>query len=371
MELKWQDEQLYFSGDEFFAAVTAAIEKAVHSVKMETYIFERGVLGDRIAAALSSAASRGVDVQVMVDGLGSPNFLNEYWTKLRRSGVRIRLFRVIPYILRRLPGDPDGFFKRLLGRWRQVNRGNHRKFILVDKETLFVGSFNISDVHLREVHGEKAWKDVGVRVQGRDLRYADRAFQRAYRGWTAFNLPARSPELLLLNDSYLHKRSTRNQHIYNLKRARQRIWLATPYFVPIGRVFRALVSQARSGVDVRLIVPDKSDVFFMPWLSLPLLRELAKNGVKVFIYKPQFAHQKIFIADDFMCIGSTNLNHRSFLHDLEMDVVLTSRANKKILVESYEKDQLDSEPFDRSNWGQLPFWQRVLSSWVIVLKYWA
>lgn len=368
---QWQDEKLFLSGDEYFAELLKALETAHSTIEMETYIFERGLLGDRMAHALSAAALRGVRVRLIVDGLGSPNFLHDYWQTLRDNGVRVRFFRVIPFIMRRLPGDPDGIFKRILERWRRVNRGNHRKFALIDKKILFVGSFNVSDVHLSEVLGPKAWKDVGLRVAGQDLRYAHRAFQRAYRGWTAFNLPARSPKFLLLNDSFLHKRTTRNQHLYHLKKARHRIWLATPYFVPIGTIFRVLIRQAKAGVDVRLIVPDKNDIFFMPWISYPLLRELSKNGVKVFIYKPQFAHQKVFIADNFMCIGSTNLNHRSFLHDLEMDVVLTRDENKRRLLENYENDVRESEPFDRSNWSHLPFWQRFFSSFFILLKYWA
>jgi cardiolipin synthase len=274
-------------------------------------------------------------------------------------------------VLRRLPGDPEGFFSRVLRRLRNANRGNRRKFCLIDHNELWVGSFNISDVHLREVHGEEAWKDTGVRVRGKELNYALRAFNRAYHPLARLKWPASSPHLLLLNDSYLHKRKRRLQQMQKLKRARHRIWLATPYFVPVGSVFRTLVRAAKRGIDVRLIVPEKNDVWFMKLLSLPLLKSLSNNGVKIFIYGKRFSHQKLFIADDWIAIGSTNLNHRSFLHDLEMDVVITHPENKTRILDGYVKDQSTSRAFDESNWSHLSLSERIVGTILLLAKYWS
>lgn len=367
----WDQEILYKTGDEYFVGLLHAISLATHTIELESYIFERGILADRMVAALIQAARRGVRVRLIVDGLGSPAFATDYWPTLAAEGIRVRFFRVNPWILKRLPGDPQGLFQRLRLRLNQVNRGNHRKFCLIDHDELWVGSFNISDVHLREVQGDKAWKDTGVCVKGIELKYAKRAFSRAYRGWTAINWPRRSPRLLLLNDSFLHKRRTRLEQISRLRRSTQRIWLATPYFVPVGNLFRLLVRRAKRGVDVRLMVPRKNDVWIVKWMSWPLLNSMQKQGVKVFMYSPRFSHQKLFIADDWMCVGSTNLNHRSFLHDLEMDVVITHDDNKKTIVESYVKDQQLSSSFDSSEWTRLPLWKRWASSIFLFAKYWA
>lgn len=367
----WDDEVLYLTGDAYFSSLLLAIATARHTIELETYIFERGVLADRVATALCQARERRVRVRLIVDGWGSPGFITDYWPKLKTAGVKVHFFRTRPWILRRFPGEPKSFFSRLIHRWKQVNRGNHRKFCLIDQRDLWVGSFNISDVHLAEVEGLRAWKDIGLRVSGTEVRYARRAFQRAYRGWTALNWPARSPRLMLLNDSFLHKRRARLEQIYRLRHAHHRIWLATPYFVPVGNLFRLLVRKAKQGVDVRLMVPDKSDVWFMKWLSLPLLKSLARQGVKVFIFSPRFAHQKVFIADHWICIGSTNLNHRSFLHDLEMDVVVTHEDNKNKIIAAYEKDQELSRAFDTSEWARLPLWKRILGSVFLLAKYWS
>jgi cardiolipin synthase len=369
--LEWDKEILFTAGDEYFAGLLNAISTARHSIELESYIFERGLVADRLISALIACAKRGVRVRLIVDGLGSPGFVNDYWPSLKKAGARVRFFRVFPWIIKRLPGDPESITQRMLLRLRQMNRGNHRKFCLIDHHELWVGSFNISDVHLREVYGDEAWKDAGVCVRGHDLKYARRAFQRAWRGWAALNWPARSPKLLLLNDSFLHKRRARVQQIQIIKKATERVWLATPYFVPVGHVFRLLIRRAKEGLDVRLIIPRKNDVWIMKWMSAPLLKTLCRKGVKVFVYEPRFSHQKLFIADGWISIGSTNLNHRSFLHDLEMDVVITHAANKERILEGFRQDQALSQPFDSTSWARIPFWKRLISSVFMLLKYWA
>jgi cardiolipin synthase len=284
----WDQEILYSTGDDYFKSLIEAIGLASKSVELETYIFEKGILADRMVTALLAAAARGVRVRLIIDGWGSPAFAWDYWPRLKAGGVRVRFFRVSPWILRRLPGDPHWFWQRMIARLRKVNRGNHRKFCLVDQSELWVGSFNISDVHLTEVYGEQAWKDVGVRVKGYEIKYARRAFQRAYQGWRHIGFLSRSPRLLLLNDSFLHKRRARLEQISRLRKAHSRIWLATPYFVPVGTLLRVLSRKARQGLDVRLMVPRKNDVWFMKWISFPIFGSLAQKGVKIFIYSPKF-----------------------------------------------------------------------------------
>ena len=367
----WDEETLFTSGDEYFAGLLRAIDDAKLSVELETYIFEKGTLADRLVEKLIAAHRRGVRVRITVDGWGSPGFLDDYYPQFKQARIGVRFFRVTPWLLRRVPGDSSSFLFRFITRWRRINRGNHRKFCLIDHQELYVGSFNVSDVHLREISGDHVWKDVGVRVKGRDVKYARRAFQRAYRGWTALNGPARAPKLLLLNDSFRHSRRTRLQHTQRMRHARKRIWLSTPYFASIAPVFRTLVRQAQKGVDVRLIVPHNNDVWFMTWMSLPLLRALDRKGVKVYVYGPRFSHQKVFIADDWVCVGSTNLNHRSFLHDLEMDVVLTRPGNKERVIDSYRRDIEVSQTFDSSDWAQLPWWKQWFGSLFLLVKYWA
>lgn len=367
----WDSETLFTSGDEYFAGLLRAIDEAKNIIEFETYIYEKGVMGDRLAEHLIAAARRGVRVRIIVDGWGSPTFAHDYWPQFKAAGIRVRFFRVAPWLMKRVPGDPKSFRHRLVYRWSRANRGDHRKFCVIDHAQLWVGSFNVSDWHLREVKGDEAWKDVAVCVTGTEVRHALRAFQRAFRGWTALQWPKRSPKLLLLNDTFIHQRRTRLNFMRRLRKARSRIWLATPYFVPVGRVYRTLARAAKKGLDVRLIIPEKNDVWIMQWVSTPLIESLVRKGVKVYVYQPRFSHQKVLIADDWVIIGSTNVNHRSFLHDLEMDVVLTHPENKQRIVDNYVRDQGLSVPFDSSSFANLPLWKRILSSLFTWAKYWS
>ena len=369
--MRWKKEVLFTSGDRYFADLIQALEQAQFSIEMESYIFEAGILAERVVETLSRARARGIRVRLIVDGWGSPGFVGALWPRLKEAGVRVHFFRVVPWHWRRFPGDPAGMFRRISRRLRQMNRGNHRKFCLIDQSELWVGSFNVSDVHLKEVYGDQAWKDAGVCVRGADLKFARRAFQRAYQGWSTPKWPGRGPKLLLLNDSYLHNRRARRVQLKKMSGARQRIWCTTPYFVPIGSLYRGLARSADAGVDVRIIIPRKNDVWFMKWVSLPLLVGLAKRGVRVYIYEPCFSHQKILICDEWVSLGSSNLNHRSFLHDLEMDVVLTHDENREGVLRSFEQDLSDSRPFDPIVWDAMPAWKRSLGWAFRILRYWA
>src|SRR5688572_23860492 len=109
----WDDEILFTSGDEYFAGLLGAIDRARETIEFETYIFEKGVLADRLVTKLVAAADRGVRVRMIVDGWGSPTFVNDYYPKLREATVRVRFFRVSPWILRRFPGEEGGFLRRM------------------------------------------------------------------------------------------------------------------------------------------------------------------------------------------------------------------------------------------------------------------
>src|SRR5665213_1993004 len=118
----WEDEVLYNTGDEYFAGLLNAIRLAKTSIELETYIFEKGILADRMVTQLMQASRRGVKVRILVDGWGSPGFAAAYWPQLKHAGVKVRFFRVSPWILWRLPGDPRNPLYRLFLRLRKVNQ---------------------------------------------------------------------------------------------------------------------------------------------------------------------------------------------------------------------------------------------------------
>lgn len=367
----WSYERIYPVQDDYFRDLILAIHAAQTSIEMETYIFERGVLAERMFNALTQAAARGVKVRLLIDGIGSPNFVDDYEKPFSDLGVKVHYYRLLPWIFRRLPGEPRSFLGRVIYRLARINKGNHRKMCLIDKKSLWVGSANVSDVHLREVCGDKAWRDLGVCVEGPDVELAHEAFNQAFLRGRALKVQLRLPRLLSLSQTFLQRRNRRREQVERLKNATQRVWIETPYFVPLARVVRRLLRKAQEGVDVRIIVPLESDVWVIPWISFSYLRLLAAHGVKVYEYTPGFVHQKLYLIDDWICLGSTNLNHRSFLHDLELDVVITHDENKKSLENLFLQHQSESIAFPSQLWKTFPWWKKLAYNISWYFSYWA
>jgi cardiolipin synthase len=367
----WSREQIYTVQDDYFSDLISAIGAAQSSIEMETYIFEKGVLGDRMCDALCAAAGRGLMVRLLIDGIGSPNFVYDYEPRFRNSGVEVHYYRIWPWIFRHLPGEPRFLLAQFFYRIARLNKGNHRKMCLIDHKALWVGSANVADIHLQEINGPNAWRDLGVRVEGADVILAKQAFDQAFHRGRSLRLKIRLPRLLALSQTYFQRRRRRAAQLRRLKTAKQRVWIETPYFVPLARVVRELIHKHRHGVDVRVLVPKRSDLWVIPWMSFLYLRMLAVRGVKVFEYQPGFSHQKLYLIDDWICLGSTNLNHRSFLHDLEIDVVITHDDNKILLERLFSKDETQSTPFLMERWDSFPFWRKLLYQMFWYFSYWS
>jgi cardiolipin synthase len=366
----WDEEVLFFDSDQYYADLIKGIEQAQWSIRFETYIFEPGILAERIVGALVAASQRGVLVRILIDGLGSPAFWSNYGKRLRESGVQVRLFRMWPWQIRWLEKPLLLRVFESLRRWWAINRGNHRKTCLIDEEIAWIGSMNVSDNHLREIRGDAAWLDVGVRVRGPELRRLRQAFQSAFKQNFIPGFYQSKRSLLLLNSSLILRQSTKHYQLQRLRKATQRVWIQTPYFVPVPKIYRALIRAAKTGVDVRVMVPKTSDVPLVRHISYAFFRKLLNAGVRIFEYTPRFAHQKVFLIDNWYSVGSTNLNHRSFKHDLEVDVVITHPENCRRLNEKFLEDQRESRELTIAFLNVLPFWRRWLSRTLLIFRYW-
>ena len=360
----WQEELLFFDNDDYFNDLLDGLNCAQHSIRFETYIFERGHMAERLVRALSAAAARGVVVQVLVDGVGSPAFWRDYGSTLTVQGVQVRLFRTWPWQAPHhhrtwLQAVAD-FFRR----WRNLNNGNHRKTCLIDSQVAWISSCNVSDVHLRSQAGRRAWIDTSVRVRGPELERLERAFTVAFRGqlWQSPFQPLDS--LLFLNSSILLRRTKKHDQLRRLRQARSRVWLQTPYFVPVRPFYRRLRRLARNGVDVRLMVPATSDVPLIKLLSYAFFRKLIKAGVRIFEFQPSFMHQKISQIDEWASMGSSNLNHRSFFHDLQA-------RNRELLQQKFLREQEQSRQLRLEDLSQLKWYEHWTGRFLMLLRYWS
>lgn len=374
MSERWQSEKLYFDGDSYFGELLEAIEGARKSVDVEAYIFEEGVLATRLVEGLGRAVARGVVVRVILDHWGSPGIGDGLLQRMRELGVRVHLYRGLPWRISALSSERQGwgaFFRGALRRLAGINRGFHRKVTIIDSREVWVGSMNVSDVHLREVHGEDAWVDLGARVSGVGVALFECAFERAFFRRNKPRVRAlERAGLANFNDSFWQRRRMNAGLRRRLKQASERIWLQTPYFLPDRSLLLILCERARRGVDVRLMIPRKSDLAAIRWMNEGMMRRLLKRGVKVVEYQPGFSHKKVLIVDAEHWIGSFNLNHRSLLHDLEVEVRLFSDESKAALETAFLWEEKESMPLRLEYFAQRRLWARVVSWLLFFFRYW-
>ncbi len=381
--------QLHFTGDGYFNSALKAIESAKHEVLLESYIYDLDPIGLRFLSALSAAKKRGLKVFLMVDGIGSFNWQKALERSCYEHQIPLHVYHPLPFA--------SGFsfswknLRRLLFFFRRVNRRNHRKIILIDRRHVFMGGLNISKTQSEEFLGEKAWRDTGIELEYEtamsDTHLLARAFYHTWRtsSWRKALLRPRSilklprkprvrfpmlPQRFRLNTPpwvrYFLLRDLRRR----IKLAKTRILITNAYFVPRRSVLAALRKAARRGVFVGLVLPSKTDVSFVREASRSLYYRLMKSGVHIYEYQPSILHAKTLVIDDWATVGSHNLNHRSMLHDLEIEAVVTEPEQINELVEQWDLDARKSKHYQIHDLGRFPWYQRTLSRVIYWFRYW-
>ena len=353
-------EHIFSRGMDYYNAMLSDIQQACHSIDLETYIFENDIIGDRFIESLIAAANRGVKVRVLVDGFGTPNWNTQYGKKLERHGIKSKIYHPVPWKLRQLSKSTTK--KPWLIKWvyllLNLNKRNHRKNMMVDGQVVYIGSFNISRSHIEKAIGGRGWHDIGVKISGADMSELQKAFEYCYyhrpikeRIRETFSR-LKSHSSFRLNYSIQRRRILHKDFIKRIKRSKNIIWIANAYFVPDGRLLRQLRLAALRGVDVKILLPNKSDVFIMPWASHAFYNRLLKGGVTIYEYLPGMLHAKTVIIDDWSQVGSSNLNHRSLLHDLEADVCLQTESAKEQLSEQFKTDIRHAQLISKESWKE-------------------
>ncbi len=360
MSRTWTREDLIFDGDEYFASVLRGIDSAKKSIAFETYIFDDDPIGRRFEAALARAAQRGVEVRVVVDGIGARHWVENRAARLGEEGVDVRVYHPIwiyeamSRVLRDLGVSLKALeYGRIL--LSRINRRNHRKTVIIDSARAWVGSLNISADHSAEVRGAEAWRDTAVYVEGPPISalligfdYAHRRARpiKGRREWTQMILnpvPKFRSAVVRQNFTLKLRRRTYQEFLKRIAKARRRIWITNAYLAPSAPVMKALARAAKRGVDVRVLVPRKSDVFFMPWVAASHYSALLKSNVRIYEFGPRFLHAKSVLIDNWATVGSSNLNGRSLNKDLEVDIVVRKPSSIRKLARQFDRDLQESE----------------------------
>ncbi|HRO66514.1 MAG TPA: phosphatidylserine/phosphatidylglycerophosphate/cardiolipin synthase family protein [Pseudobdellovibrionaceae bacterium] len=379
-DLAWTNWLFFHRGDDFFDHLVRRVREARKSIQIETYIFDIDPLTEELLKELGAARRRGCRVQLLVDGVGSYIWLDTLKARCAELGLELRVWVPVPRTFasfRRMLWL-GGF--RLLRIFRYFNRRNHRKIVLIDHRYGILGSQNWTQVHSEKLMGEAAWRDSGLEIQGPEIATLARSMGLAWRRSSPKRLkvPFRglkdrryqvglSP--LRLNQDRRSRRFLMNDLLDRIRNAQNRILIESAYFLPSRRQFMALKRAAARGVVVGVILPDISDVPLVKWAAHDLIRALVKAGVHIFEYQNRILHAKYTIVDDWATIGSSNFNHRSLFHDLEVEASFTQSEPVNALVKQWETDCERSKVIDPRQTHQDVFWKRWFFHLAFRLRY--
>ena len=367
-----ESEKLIFDPREYFTSLLVDIDQAVNELVLEAYLFKVDEIGKQFIAALSAAAHRGVKIGILVDGVGSYGEAAQIVRQLESKNCQVRIFHPLPwdFTAYRRALVSGSWYSKVLYLIASMNHRNHRKLCLIDAQIAWIGSYNITAGHLNNnlADSQDDWHDTALRVTGPmafDLR------QNFDEVWQRKSASKVRRTLKFLGNNTARARKNKNRRLFAILRgARERIWITNAYFNPSARLVKALKVAAESGVSVQILVPSHSDVLFFPAISRTYYVDLLNAGVRVFEYRTRVLHSKTMLIDNLVLVGSTNLNYRSFFHDLELDALLTSESSVQCLHDKFRLDIQNSVEITPTHNGKYRRVQKLLGYISRFLRYW-
>ena len=304
----------YTDGTSKMEALLAEIAGAKHHIHIQYYIFCDDETGCRLRDALVEMARQGVEVRILYDDVGCSGVKKAFFEGMRREGIEVFSFLHVKFPL---------FTSK-------VNYRNHRKIGVIDGRVGFIGGMNIADRYIRGTEWG-SWRDTHFRIEGSGAAGLQVSFLSDWSATTKQHITGAAyfPQTERLTNDILQIvpsgpfgqwRALLQADSYAVSNARRRIWIHTPYSLPSDVLNTALQVAALAGIDVRLMLPARSDSKIVDLASHSYLDDMMKAGVKILFYTPGFLHSKLLIIDDALTvIGSANMDFRSFEHNFEIN----------------------------------------------------
>ncbi len=381
LEKNWTNIEVFPTGDLYFSELQKTFRNAQQHIQVEVYILNIDSVTRVLLDELVRARSRGVRVQILVDGFGSYQSIPDLAGFCSRNDLEFRIYEPFPFAQRASRKIFLAYALSLIRLLRKLNRRNHRKMVVVDSRWAFVGSMNWTQVHSRRAQGLKAWRDTAVGIEGAEVEIMSQAFNydwiRAHK-LGDLRLRKKSPilkyydprkSLVRLNTGLKERWRLNRDLLRRIRHAEQRVWLTTAYFLPHRSLIKALKKAAQRGVSVQILVPGQTDVPFVKFAAFELAHNLSVSGVNIFEYQMSILHAKVMMIDDWVTVGSTNLNYRSVFHDLELEVVLNNSKAMEQIQKQWEIDLKNSLPFDINIYQSASWVRRLLSRMAFRLRY--
>jgi cardiolipin synthase len=334
-----------------FEAIFNAIKNARHHIHLEYYILADDKIGNRMKNLLIKKAREGVEVRIIVDDVGSWGLKKYFFEDLRNSGVKIFSFMEVR-------------FPRLTS---QVNYRNHRKIIVIDGKTGFTGGVNIADRYLEGKKRIGPWNDLHLQIEGDASACLQVVFAADWFFVSKENLSGDKHFPVMTNGEGVAMQisvsgpdsdweNIGQAFFAAITNARQRAYIVSPYLMPPLQIISALKTASLSNVDVRIIIPEKSDSPIPLWCSFSYVEELLEAGVKVYFYNTGFIHSKYIIVDDvFSTVGTTNLDFRSLETNFEVNAFIYDEAFTSRLTQIFRNDMKNSREVKLRDWRQRPW----------------
>jgi len=350
---------IYTDGESKMEALLAAIARARHHIHIQYYILSDDGTGRRLRDALVAKAREGVEVRVLYDDVGCNGVKKAFFESMRREGIEVYAFLHVKFPL---------FTSK-------VNYRNHRKIAVIDGRTGFIGGMNIADRYVRGT-GWGTWRDTHFRIEGRGAAGLQVSFLSDWSATTRQRItgPAYFPPTERYTDDMLQIvpsgpfgkwRALLQADSYAISRARKRIWIQTPYFLPSDVLNTGLQVAALAGIDVRLMLPARSDSKLVDLATHSYLDDMIKAGVKIAFYTPGFLHSKLLVVDDTLSvIGSANMDFRSFEHNFEINAFVYDREFTARMAAVFEDDLARCRLLTPGEWFNRPRSRRVAESFM-------
>jgi len=346
--------ELLINGEATFDSILEGVAQAREYILFQFYMIHDDGLGRRVQQALIDRAREGVRVYVLYDEIGSSGLPKRYVEELRAAGVQVSSFKPTQ-------GSRNRF---------QLNFRNHRKMVVVDGITGWVGGHNVGDEYLGLDPDFSPWRDTHVKLEGPVVTQVQGTILTDWY-WATRELPdlnwepkaaeAGDVQAMIVPFAPTQRFETAKLFFVSaLQTARERIWLSAPYFVPDPAVMTALELAALRGVDVRVITTGKPDSWPVFLAAFHYMNELRDIGIRFYAYQPGFLHEKVALIDDeFSTVGTPNFDNRSFRLNFEVTALIVDSAFAAEMERMFEADFAHAVELDPAELEQWSFFRRL------------
>ncbi len=361
----WNKVQLLWKGQELFKRIFDSVSKAKKLVCLEFYIFRNDETGNELAKLLKKKAREGVYVFILYDHFGSFGTPRKFWAELKKTGINVRASHPFKWT----------------APFRYVHR-DHKKLIIVDGEKVFTGGLNIANEYRgyyfkRLKKRKESWRDTGIMLEGSIARTLFGEFKKSWVIWGGepiiydvnmgksqgeIEIPSAHslPVLPIFASSARGRRRMRRLLYYSINHAKHSIFLTTAYFTPSRRMIHALSEAVKRGVDIRLLLPGKTDVLAAHYAGRALFTKLLKAGIEIHNYKGEILHAKTAVFDRcWSIIGSANLDFQSLRWNDEGNVGILDEGFGQQMADVFNEDLRHSVKIELDQWVKRDFCEKV------------